>query len=282
MDITRKEYEKNYADRLSAHKNDYEDKSEKSFLEIELNSYNKYYNSLKKISHFIKTSPKNNLGHYPITSEVGWELEIINEQVYNEIITKKKAIPEEDEFKRLLYSGDSAASIEINIDNLNNRILSAKSILEFINDKKSGIPKYGTPEKQKVDVKTETNIDDKEEPKDTDVNDYTKSTIEDYLADIKNDIRPDQYEILVDALYLYFKDGKFPKLKNKIMFKSVNKKKVGWALKEAYMNLKTDSLRIEYLQFAKDNINLFEKEQIESENFKKSNFYKYFTTDPAK
>lgn len=132
MDITRKEYEKNYNDSLSSYKNDYEDKSEKSFLEVELNSYTKYYNSLKKISHFIKTTPKNNLGHYPITSEFGWELEIINEQVYNEIITKKKAIPEEDEFKRLLYPGDNAPSIEINIDNLNNRILSAKSILEFI------------------------------------------------------------------------------------------------------------------------------------------------------
>lgn len=141
MDITRKEYENNYDDRLSSYKSDYEDKSEKSFLEVELNIYAKYYNSLKKISHFIKTSPKNNLGQYPITSEVGWELEIINKQVYNEIITIKKSRQEEDEFERLLNPVGRAPSIEINIDNLNNRILSAKSILEFINDRKMNIKK---------------------------------------------------------------------------------------------------------------------------------------------
>lgn len=282
MDITRKEYEENYDDRLSSYKNEYVDNTPKSFLEIELNSYNEYYNSLKKISHFIKTSPKNNLGLFPITSEIGWELKIINEQVYKEIITIKKHKQEEDDFEHLLYPGERASSIEINTDNLNNRILSAKRILDCINEKIEVSENSSAPEKPKYIDMSESDRDKHEDPTDKDENDYTKSTIEDCLYDIKDHIDSEQYETLVDTLYYYFTTGQFTKLKKKIMFKRVNKKKVGWALKEAYINLKTDKLSIEYFEFAKENISLFEKEQIESENFRQSKFYKYFTTNPNK
>lgn len=282
MDITRKKYEKNYDDRLSFYKNQYVDNTPKSFLEIELNSYNKYYNSLKKISHFTKTSPKNNLGLFPITSEVGWELKIINEQVYKEIITTKKDKQEEDDFEQLLYPGERSPSIEINTDNLNNRILSAKRILDCIYEKIEDSENSSNLEKPKDIDMSESDRDKHEDLTDMDENDYTKSTIEDYLYNIKNHMYRDQYETLVDALHSYFTTGQFTKLKKKIMFKRVNKKKVGWALKEVYNNLKTDKLSVEYFEFAKENINLFEKEQIESENFHQSKFYKYFTTNPYK
>jgi hypothetical protein len=87
---------------------------------------------------------------------------------------------------------------------------------------------------------------------------------------------------LVDALYSYFTTSKFPKLERKIIFKRVNKKKVGWALKEVYKNLKIDNLELEYFRFAQENINLFANEVIEDERFLQSNFYKAFTTNPAK
>lgn len=138
---TLKSYKENYKHRLTAYLSKWEDNTESSFLEIELTSYTRYYNSLKKIIHFTKTSPKNNLGHYPIISEPGWDLKIINEQVYNEIIHLKKADPEydEDEFRRLLYPGKNSPSIEININNLNNRITSAKRILDFIKHKQESM-----------------------------------------------------------------------------------------------------------------------------------------------
>ena len=90
------------------------------------------------------------------------------------------------------------------------------------------------------------------------------------------------YSVLVNALYCYFTTSKFPKLERKIIFKRVNKKKVGWALKEVYKNLKTDNLDVEYFRFALENINLFEKETIKTEGFLQSKFYKAFTTNPPK
>lgn len=123
----------------------------------------------------------------------------------------------------------------------------------------------------------ESNI---EEPKDK--NDFTKSTIEDFLADLIDDINKDDYKILLDSLYSYFTTGTFPLLDSKINFKRVNKKKIGWALKALYKSLKMDTLDIEYFRFAQENINLFSKEIIENDNFKKSKFYKMFTTNPAK
>lgn len=107
-------------------------------------------------------------------------------------------------------------------------------------------------------------------------------TIEDYLEEFKTDINGDGYEILINALFEYFTNGKFPVLKGKINFKRINKKRVGWALKDLYKSEKTDNLDIEYFRFAQENINLFAKEVIVTEGFNKSNFYKAFTTNPTK
>jgi hypothetical protein len=147
-----------------------------------------------------------------------------------------------------------------------------------IKNKQSNVP--GDTIEVKVESKKEH--EKSEVVEDIGSNDFTTSTIKDCLVDIIDDINNDDYKILVDALYLYFTTDKFPKLKHKIRFKSVNKKKVGWALKEIYKNLKMEKLSIEYFQFAKDNINLFEKEEIDNEDFKNSRFYKYFTTNPKK
>ncbi len=114
------------------------------------------------------------------------------------------------------------------------------------------------------------------------LNDVLKSTIEDYLEEFKIEINGDGYDILVNALFEYFSNGKFPILKSKINFKRINKKRVGWALKDLYKSEKTNNLEIEYFRFAKDNINLFADEIIIEEGFKKSKFYKMFTTNPAK
>jgi hypothetical protein len=123
---------------------------------------------------------------------------------------------------------------------------------------------------------------DSQDSVDQEQNNLLNSTIEDYLEEFKNEINGNGYDILVNALNEYFSNGSFPVLKSKINFKRINKKRVGWALKELYKSEKTDKVGIEYFRFAQENINLFEKEIIYIENFNKSNFYKAFTTNPAK
>lgn len=113
-------------------------------------------------------------------------------------------------------------------------------------------------------------------------NDLLKSTIEDYLEEFKDFLNGNGYERLVNALFVYFTNGVFPVLENKINFKRINKKRVGWALKELYKSEKTDNLDIEYFRFAKANINIFANEVLEIKDFNKSNFYKAFTTNPPK
>lgn len=114
------------------------------------------------------------------------------------------------------------------------------------------------------------------------INNVLKSTIEDYLEEFKPYVNGAGYDVLINALFEYFSNGNFPDLKSKINFKRINKKRLGWALKELHKSEKTGNLDIEYFRFAQENINLFEKEVIAKENFNKSNFYKAFTSNPAK
>jgi hypothetical protein len=303
---TSSHYKSNYKANLSDYLKKYEDNTEAQFFKNDLDDYTKYYHTLKKISDFIKTSPKQYLSHYPIMSNIGLDLKIINKTVFDEIILEKKADPEydEDEFRPLLYPGSNPPTIEINIKNLNNRITSARQILKFISEQLTislrpnknasalnltGELSQGTTEQHSSVPDNEIIVEDRfstepKKSKDTDeleANDHTKETVEEYLEDIVDDIKPKDFKILVDALYCYFTTNKFPILENKIMFNSVNKKKVGWALKQVYKNIKTKPLDIEYFRFAKENINLFSDEVIESTNFTKSKFYKMFTTNPA-
>ena len=166
------------------------------------------------------------------------------------------------------YDGFFANPIE-NFENI--------SSLKYVYNHLNGIErKHNSSIDEDKQDKTEGNISVNIE------NDYLKSSIEDYLEPVTEFIDTANYGILVDALYSYFTTSKFPKLDKKIIFKRVNKKKVGWALKEVYKNNKQDNLDIEYFRFAQENINLFDKEVIVEEGFLQSKFYKVFTTNPDK
>lgn len=166
------------------------------------------------------------------------------------------------------YDGFFANPIE-NFENI--------SSLKYVYNHLNGIEKKYNPSiDEEIQDKTEYNNSVNIE------NDYLKSTIEDYLEPVTEFIDTANYGILVDALYSYFTTSKFPKLDRKIIFKRVNKKKVGWALKEVYKNNKQDNLDIEYFRFAQENMNLFAKEVIVEEGFLQSKFYKAFTTNPDK
>lgn len=241
---TLKNYKNTYANRLAKYLDNYEDNSELLFLQRELKSCAETLETLNTYKANSKT-----FGF--ITLKDHFDISILE-------------------------------NLGFNLEKVDNHISSMILIMDFINEKIQKSKNSSATEKPKYIDMSESDRDKHEDPTDKDENDYTKSTIEDCLYDIKDHIDSEQYETLVDTLYYYFTTGQFTKLKKKIMFKRVNKKKVGWALKEAYINLKTDKLSIEYFEFAKENISLFEKEQIESENFRQSKFYKYFTTNPNK
>ena len=110
------------------------------------------------------------------------------------------------------------------------------------------------------------------------VNDVLKSTIEDHLEEFKDLIKPEEYELLVGSLSVYFEKGSFPNLEKIIKIKKTNKKKIGWALNNLYRSEKNGALSFDYLLFAKQHISLFSDDKIDESTYRTSNLYKYFTT----
>lgn len=239
---TLKNYKNTYISRLAKYLDDHEDNTESLFLQKELDASNEILETLNTY----KTNSKS-FGFQTLKDH--FDISILENSGFD-------------------------------LDKVDNHIASIYSILVFIKQKQESM----VPGEEIVAVKTETNSNPEksEAVENSDLNDYTKSTIEDYLTVIEDDINSDDYKLLTDALYSYFTTDRFPQLERKIMFKRVNKKKVGWALKEVYKNLKREALDIEYFRFAKENINLFEKEVIQRKDFNKSKFYKIFTTNPSK
>lgn len=104
--------------------------------------------------------------------------------------------------------------------------------------------------------------------------------IQDHLEEIHfaND---GSYQNLVSALDIYFDLGVFPMPYKQINFNRVNKKKIGWALNNIYREAKPNqSLSLEYLKYAKENLSLFKQYPLDESNFRKSNLYKMFTQKP--
>jgi hypothetical protein len=109
-------------------------------------------------------------------------------------------------------------------------------------------------------------------------NDFTLSTIEDWLFEFKEKMNETDYQTLVSALKQYFDTGTFPILSKPIQINGrPNKKLFGWALNRIF-EAKGKGIEKELLQFAKQNISLFTNVQFDETNILKSNLYKYFTT----
>lgn len=300
LSCTLQEYKNSYEASLSAYLEEFEDNTQTSFLEKEIERYSDYATILNKLK---RTYNEEALKGIFIKNKLLGKLKKINISAYNAIISEEIKLDEQNKYESL---NTDNTLVVLDFQKLKNYITSSEQILKFINkeyrfsinsnkfykpaDLIGELPflsikqKSVIPGKEIAVVKAETKVNSEniDVPEHSETNDYTKSTIHEYLEDIVDDIKPDDYKLLTDALYSYFTTGKFLSLQRKIMFKSVNKKKVGWALKEVYKNLKTEKLDIEYFRFAKENINLFAKEVIEPKKFNKSNFYKMFTTNPAK
>ena len=111
-------------------------------------------------------------------------------------------------------------------------------------------------------------------------NSFLQSTVEDWLFDFKNLMSESNYSLLVKVITTYLIKGEFPKMDKVITISKINKKRFGWALNQIYRSQKSGPLPKEILIFAKENISIFQDVEFDEQNFKKSNLYKYFTTNP--
>lgn len=131
-----------------------------------------------------------------------------------------------------------------------------------------------TNEKALPPQQTETKTE-QEQPTE---NNFTLSTIEDWLFEFKEKMSENDYQILVSALIKYFDTGTFPKILKPIQINGrPNKKLFGWALNRIF-EAKGKGVEKELLLFAKQNISLFTGVEFDENNISKSNLYKYFTT----
>lgn len=98
------------------------------------------------------------------------------------------------------------------------------------------------------------------------------------LEDVLSGVNTIQYGLLVDMLNKYFKNDRVAFSVNKINLGRLNKKKVGWALKEIYTTITNEGLTYEYLEFIKENVLLFKDVELNKDDLFYCNLYKYFTT----
>lgn len=109
-------------------------------------------------------------------------------------------------------------------------------------------------------------------------NDFTRSSIEDWIFEFKEKMSDEDYDNLVSALMQYFDTGIFPELSKPIKINGrVNKKLFGWALNRVF-EYQGKGVQLSLLKFARQNISLYLDDEFEDSSYLKSNLYKYFTT----
>lgn len=129
--------------------------------------------------------------------------------------------------------------------------------------------------------KEEVNIIEKTESLTTSINlndSFINDIILEKLEDVLSNVNTTQYGLLVDMLNKYFQNDRVSFKVNKINLGRINKKKVGWALKEIYTTITNEGLTYEYLAFIKENVLLFKDVELNKDDFFYCNLYKYFTT----
>jgi hypothetical protein len=134
---------------------------------------------------------------------------------------------------------------------------------------------YNWVEENHIELPSQQSEPEKEQETE---NNFTLSTIEDWLFQFKESMIESDYKNLVSALKEYFDNGKFPTLAKPIQINGrPNKKLFGWHLNRIF-EAKGKGVEKELLQFAKHNISLFKNVAFDENNILKSNLYKYFTT----
>jgi hypothetical protein len=98
-------------------------------------------------------------------------------------------------------------------------------------------------------------------------NNFTHSTIEDYIEPFKEKIEEADYDNLIHALNIYFTDGKFPQSTSKIRVGYIPVKSFAYAFGRLHFDLKPDQHlkhSTAYLSYLKNNISRFKEINIKN------------------
>lgn len=291
LGCTLKEYKDRFDEKLANYLEEYADNTTISFLENQKILYGYYQYQIQKILSELIIYREENASEVFLESNIFEGLKKIDIDSYQNILIEEKP----NDIRRLYAKvGEyrSELKVRINFTILKNIITSVDKIVEFIENK---YQIFEQEEKQIITLalgqqhnpaNTEATILEEFVPSRLDAEDLVdpdksmKETIDKYLIKFTDDLSKEDYELLTNSLLTYFLTDKFPKLDRKITFKQINRKKVGWALKEIYQSFKTEKLNITLLEFALQNINIFEKFAVPKDNLFRSNIYKAFTTNP--
>jgi hypothetical protein len=284
LKYTLKEYKEEFDKKMSEYLMRFEDNTPVSFIDEQKGLFTTYNNLLLLIADKLKEYgdlDAANTIFLPNTIFDG--LKKISRETYDDIKIEEKLKPKImgfQTFEEYLENRDTSSEdycTRIDYTKLRNHLTSVGRILDFLSN-------------QYLKYQSETSIDaENESPINVKTQEFeTKASVDPHKQIIDKHLSPyskylsnsEDYNILTNSMLEYISKGSFPKLEKKIIFRQMDKKCIGWALKEIYKSFRTEKLPIELFRFAQQNINLFEKEVIVEDNFHQSSFYKSFTTKP--
>jgi hypothetical protein len=283
LKYTLKEYKEEFDKKMSEYLSAFEDNTPISFLDQQKEHFTTYKNALLSIANELKVYGEHEANNIFLPNSVFDGLNQINRETYFDIRIEEKYKPviigfqTVEEYLENKKTGSENFCTRIDFTKLRNHLTSVDRILEFITN-------------HYIKYQSETSIDaENESPINVKTQEFeTKASVDPHKQIIDKHLSPyskylpnsEDYDILTNSLLEYFSKGSFPKLEKKIMFRQMDKKCIGWALKEIYKSFRTEKLPIELFRFAQQNINLFKIDVIVEDNFHQSSFYKSFTTKP--
>lgn len=283
LKYTLKEYKKNFDKKMSEYLSAFEDNTPTSFIDQQKALFTTYNNALLLIADELTKYGELEANNIFLSNTVFDDLKKIASETYDDIKIEEKFKPTIKGFQTLeefLENRDTSSEdhcTRIDFTKLKNHLTCVGRILELLTN-------------QDLKYQIETTIDEENvSPINVETQEIgEKASVDPIKEIIQKNLSPysiyltnsDDYVILTNSLLEYISRGSFPKLEKKIIFRKMDKKCIGWALKEIYKSFSIEKLPIELFRFAQQNINLFENEVIVEDNFLQSNFYKLFTTKP--
>jgi hypothetical protein len=283
LKYTLKEYKEEFDKKLSEYLLRFEDNTPVSFIDEQKGLFSTYNNALLLIADKLKEYgdlEAANTIFLPNTIFDG--LKKISRETYDDIKIEEKLKPKIMGFQTLeeyLENRDTSSEnycTRIDYTKLRNHLTSVNKILKFITNQylkyqietsiESENDSTFSVETEEIEIKTKV--------------DWDQQIIDEHLGPFESYLPGSDYKVLSNSLIQYFKTGKFPTLNKPICFEPMNKKWIGWALKEIHKRCTRKKFSIDLLIFAKQNINLFKAEIIKNEDFRNSKFYRSFTEKP--
>jgi hypothetical protein len=296
LGCTFNEYKDCFDENLAKYLEAYEDNTPILFLSNQMRLYSHYQFELQKISNMLVINGEEKASEFFLQSNIFEGLKKIDIDTYHNILIEEKPIQSGDGFSvasEIYQNKRSFLKVRIDFIKLRNHLSSTEKIVEYIDNKYKTI-EHGeqtirtlTHDKQDEPTQIVTSNLDEVKPTELKSEDFLnphkkeKDIIEGKLKLLKVYLfSDDDYNLLASSLLSFFTTNDFPKLPRKIMFKKLDRKYVGWVLKEIWQCFKTEKFDKRIIEFAVHNINRFEGCKIPKGKLFGTNIYKAFTTKP--